>query len=254
MILENNPTKAKHRLSLLLFILLGIIVFLIASPFFFFFGILGQFSLTFLNIFYFVLRSAISIYISLSGISFDLLDLEELNKLKGQKVVLMANHRSHLDMFIFLANVFSLRAAANSYIFRVPVLGLIMRLSKHFEMEKGDVEKLEKAKLEISSAIKYKHRVLFFPEMTRCPLNFQGIQKFRLIPFQLARDEGVKIVPIVLYGTDKVWPRGTSAMFTENKLKVKALKPIDTSEFRTSMELSKYTKRVMEESLMELQK
>ncbi len=155
-------------------------------------------------------------------------------------------------MFLYLSIIFKLRAVANQAIFNVPILGQVMKLSKNFALEKGKTDKFFKVQDDIREAIKLKDRVLVFPEMTRCAADFQGIQKFRLFIFQLAREEDVKILPIVLADTDKVWPKGKAEMDFSGHISLRALSPIEPNRFASSSELSKHIHKVMESSYMEL--
>ncbi len=246
--IEEHPTKLIHRLSLLYFALIGIILYLVIVPVIFPLKFISLFYKKANNAYYLVIQKFTFIYLFLSPLKLKIIGTEKLEALQDQDYVFVSNHRSHLDVFVLLSFIKKLRVLANSYIFKVPVLGLMMRLSGHFEVEPGNVEKFNKAVQDIKLAVKLKQSVLFFPEMTRCPKGFQGISKFRLTPFKLARDLSIPVVPIVLKGTDGVWPRGVSAHDYHSKVIVTVLDPIDPKNFDSTSSFSKAVKEKMLES------
>jgi 1-acyl-sn-glycerol-3-phosphate acyltransferase len=228
------------------------VVFLLASPFIILFGYLSKWSHPLYNIYSFFLVKGINIYLWLSPIRWKIKDFESLNQLRNEKVLIISNHRSHLDMFLFLSVIPRLRAIANHSIFRVPILGFVMRLSKMFSLEKGNPANFQNVLNDVRAAIQSRDRVLVFPEMTRCITGFQGIQKFRLFIFQLAREEDVRILPIVLADTDKIWQKGKAEMDFSHHISLKTLPPVRPNDFASSTELSKHLHKIMESSYMEL--
>ena len=77
-----------------------------------------------------------------------------------------------------------------------------------------------------------------FPEMTRCPLGWQGTQKFHLAPFHIAFQEKAPVTPIVFRGTDAVWPKGKLAFSFRQPVSIQTLEPLDPCCFGSAEALA----------------
>lgn len=241
--------KFKNQLSLLYFAVLGLLVYLPLSPFLITLAFLSLFFPKLMDLYYFIMLKGIHFYIWMSPVKFKLKDVELLSKIDQRKCIIVANHRSHLDMYLFLSQVYKVRAVANSYLLKVPIIGQVLWMSGHFVVEAGNIEKYKRALQNIAEAFNRKDKVLFFPEMHRCPAGMEGIDKFRLTAFQLAREHKVEIIPVVLAGTDKVWPKGIMAADFSHPVAMKALTPVDPNSFPDTASLSKYIHELMEKEL-----
>jgi 1-acyl-sn-glycerol-3-phosphate acyltransferase len=157
-------------------------------------------------------------------------------------------------MFLFLSTVYKVRAVANANLFKIPLLGQVMSMSKHFKMEKGNTDLYQKSIVQIKKAFAENYKILFFPEMTRCLPGLKDIQKFRLIPFQMARENNIPIIPVVISGTDNIWPKGKTYMNFSHKVSVKVLGTINPNEFNSSSDLAVHTHEIMKLTLSELQR
>lgn len=247
-----NDSKFIKELSLVYFATIGWFVFLSILPLLVLFSSLSFLFPTAMNAFYFTLLAGVKFYIFLSPLKFKIKQIGPISDLSHDGFMVIANHRSHLDMFIFLANVYKLRTVANSKLFRIPILGLIMKMSKNFPMKKGDIAVYQKTLQAIKESCRSLHAVLFFPEMTRCNHGDLGIQKFRLTAFQIARENNIKIIPVVISGTDNVWPKGKRGMDFSHKVSIASLETILPNQFSSSAELSQYVHDIMEKKLLEM--
>ena len=158
--------------------------------------------------------------------------LEELTKIKKrsspQGILLISNHRSHLDVFLFLSQVKGIQVLARESLFKVPVLNLMMKLTRQIPAQSGNLKSLARAAEIIRERLRSGESVLIFPEFTRCPAHFCGVQPFSLLPFQIAVQEKVAILPLVVTGTDEAWPRGTLRLKrSSRKQKIVALPAIE---------------------------
>ncbi len=149
------------------------------------------------------------------------------------RCVTVSNHRSHLDMFLLLASIPSIRALAKSELFKVPGLGLIMRATRQIPVKRGDSESYWKAMDEAYDALLDGDPVHFFPEMTRCEPGFRGTREFHLAPFRVAVRAGVPVVPIAFVGTDEAWPKGLFGV-RRKKVRVQSLEPVLPDAFPTA--------------------
>lgn len=247
-----NCNKIGKQMSLVYFALLGCAVFLCISLPLIFFKTLSFLFPKAMDFYYFTLYIGAKVLVGLSPVKFNRFEIESISTFHPENFLIVSNHRSHLDMFILLANVYKIRPVANGKLFKVPVLGQAMKAANYFPLEKGNMQSYTTALSNIVSALKSLHVVLFFPEMTRCRPKSEGIQKFRLTAFQIARENNQKIVPVVLSGTDEIWPKGKLEADFRNRVSIVALPPVDPGLFSTSAEMSLHIHGLMETKLREL--
>ncbi|MBA2405345.1 MAG: 1-acyl-sn-glycerol-3-phosphate acyltransferase [Bdellovibrionales bacterium] len=246
-----HVNKVKNQLSLLYFAVLGLVIYLIIAPFLIPLALFSLFFPKLMDVYYLILLIAIKTYLKISPLKIQK-DLNILSRIDQRKSMIVCNHRSHLDMYLLLANVYKVRAVANAYLLKVPVMGQVLWMSGHFVVEAGDIEAYKKALVQIGEAFRRHDKVLIFPEMHRCPSGMEGIQKFRMTAFQLAREHKVEIIPVVLTGTDKVWPKGMMSMDFSQKVSIKALPAINPHDFKDTASLAKFTHQLMEEELRKI--
>ncbi len=237
------------KLSLAYFAILGAVIYLFLAPFLWFISI---FSLVFpraMDLYYLILLVGIRIYIKVSPLKFRLKNFNNLSRINQEECLIVSNHRSHLDMFLFLAEVYKLRAMANAGLKKVPFLGIVIWMSGHFFVRRGDVELHKKALANMNEAFRRHDKVLIFPEATRCEPGLQGMNKFHLTAFQLARESGIKIIPVVHHGTDQVWPKHFMGMNFTYPISIQALPPVNPNDFPDSASLAKHVFHIMNEEL-----
>ncbi|MCX6112015.1 MAG: lysophospholipid acyltransferase family protein [Proteobacteria bacterium] len=168
----------------------------------------------------------------------------------NRKTLLIANHRSNLDVFSFLAQVPGLRIVANDKLFRIPLFGFLLKINRQIHAKGSGWDSLNQCMKEMRDGMEKREPVLFFPELTRCAKGFVGTSKFLLAPFSLAISEDALIVPLVVSKTDCVWPKGTIGFSYRNKFKSYSLDCIDSREFKTARELAKKCKEAISEALL----
>lgn len=247
-----HVNNIKNQLSLLYFAVLGLVIFSFIAPLVTLLAFLSLFYPKLMDIYYFILLMTVKFYLKISPLKYEYKDLKLISQIDQKKCMIVCNHRSHLDMYILLGHVYKIRAVANRYLLKVPVMGQVLWMSGHFVMEAGDVKAYKKALLNITEAFRRNDKVLFFPEMHRCPPGMIGMQKFRMTAFQVARDNQVDIIPIVLTGTDKVWPKGIMGVDFSQKISIKALPAVKSTDFKDSASLSKHIYSLMEDELRKL--
>jgi len=247
-----NSNKLKGHLSLAYFALLGFIIFLFFSPFLFSLAFLSLFNKKFMDFYYWFMLKGIKFYILISPLKFSCKELPNLEKINQRKCVIVCNHRSHLDMFLFLSHVYKVRAMANSYLLMIPFLGQVIWMSGHFFVKIGNIEHYKKALKQMKMALKRKDKVLIFPESSRCTPSFLGIDKFHLTAFELARKNKVEIIPVVIKGTDDVWPKGFMRINFSKKVSIKELPAIDPNSFHDISSLVNYVHTQMLEEFQRL--
>ncbi len=161
----------------------------------------------------------------------------------------VANHRSHMDVFLLLEQIRGLRVLTKHFIFLVPGLGIAAFLLRMIRVKRGDQQSFWRAMEKIEQALEAKEIVHVFPEMTRAPYAETQLARFTLAPFQKALEVGAPVVPIVIWGTDYLWPKGTHAIARRGPLVVRSLPPVESHQFASAAELSSFVKDKIQSEL-----
>lgn len=165
---------------------------------------------------------------------------------RGTGVLLVANHRSHLDMFLLLARVAGIRVLAKSGLFAVPFLGVIMWTSRQIPVRRRDLRAFVAAMDVIGERLAAGEVVHVFPEMTRAEPGFPGVAPFNPAPFLVAQKIGAPILPFVIRGTSAIWPKGSFAIRTGSAV-VDPLAPIvEPAAFSGAKELAEECRAAIE--------
>lgn len=145
--------------------------------------------------------------------------------------IYVMNHTSTLDIFlaIWLCPIGGC-GVTKKELKRVPFLGQLYQLSGHLMLDRGDRAKSVGALTEVAALMK-KHRLglWILPEGTR---SHDGLLKpFKTGFVHLAIATGLPVVPVVVHGANRVWPKkgGLHAA----KLPIEVLAPIDTKGWAT---------------------
>ena len=163
--------------------------------------------------------------------------------------LLIANHRSHLDAFIMLSSIQGIRMLARRSLIFIPFLNVMMILTRQIFSKRGDVDSLLLAMENVKNRLSKGERVLIFAEMTRCEAGLRGAQAFSLVPFQMAMQARVPVIPLVFKNTDRVWPKGSSSLIPHQRVKIKTLEPVHPEAFSSVSELRDHVKNTIEQEL-----
>jgi 1-acyl-sn-glycerol-3-phosphate acyltransferase len=155
----------------------------------------------------------------------------------ARKVLFVSNHRSHLDVFLFLTVIPGVRILAKKALFSVPFLAPYMRFTRQIPVEQGRIDLFLEAMERVRERIELGENVLVFPELTRCPAGYQGTQNFSLAPFKVAKDIGALVIPVVVQETDTVWPKGRLGLSFRRPVRLKILEPLNPDNYETSESL-----------------
>ena len=151
--------------------------------------------------------------------------LENIDKAKTY--VIVANHQSIADIILLYQTKMQFKWVANEYLFKLPVIGLSMSITKHIKLRKGKLESIKNAYLEASDWLRNGMSIMLFPEGTRS--NGYGLKEFQSGAFKLAIKEQVPILPIAIKGTGNAIPRGSWLFTTKVSGGFKVLEPVETA-------------------------
>lgn len=153
---------------------------------------------------------------------------------KGLLVV--ANHRSHLDAFVILSRFKGVRMFATRSLFFNPFIGPMLWATRQIPVDRSP-DGFVRAIAEIGNRLDQGELVLVFPELTRCSPGYTGVQSFSASPFQVAIKRGTPILPLVIANTDGVWPKGEFNIHRSRPIQVKTLKIVETHPDMTAVQV-----------------
>ncbi len=140
--------------------------------------------------------------------------------------VVVSNHESTADPFLISWLPWDMRWVAKESIFKLPIIGSLMRSGGDIPLRRGDRESVKEMLAECRRTIDAGVSVMLFPEGTRSPDG--QLLPFKDGAFQLAIEAGVPIVPLVVHGTRTCRPKG-SLWFGEARAVVESLPVVPTT-------------------------
>ena len=117
--------------------------------------------------------------------------------------VIICNHQSHLDLMYLLALTPKMIFLTNDWVWHNPLYGFLIRHAEYYPASQG----IETLMPRFESLISRGYSIAIFPEGTRsadC-----RIARFHKGAFYVAKNLGVSILPIFLYGTGRVLKKKT---------------------------------------------
>lgn len=140
--------------------------------------------------------------------------------------VAVSNHESYADIFLISHLPWEMKWLAKSAIFRIPVMGWMMRLAGDIPVERGSRRSRKRALEAARDRLEKKVSVMIMPEGTRSP-------ETELLPFQdgafrLAVEMGAPVLPIAVAGTRHAMAKG-SMRFNRAHAVVRVLEPVETA-------------------------
>jgi 1-acyl-sn-glycerol-3-phosphate acyltransferase len=140
--------------------------------------------------------------------------------------VAVANHESIADIFLLSHLPWEMKWLSKEAIFKIPLMGWMMRMAGDIAVSRGDVKSRMKA-LEACRDRLAKHvSVMIMPEGTRSSTG--EIQKFHDGAFRLAIETGSPILPIAVAGTRACISKGSWMVGRANAI-ARVLPPIETT-------------------------
>jgi len=162
-----------------------------------------------------------------SGIHVHVNGLENLNV--GGSCILMPNHQSNFDIPVLLGCLpVQFRWLAKAELFKIPIFGRGMRGCGYISIDRSNRKSAFQSLTEAATKIRNGVSVLIFPEGTR---SLDGkILPFKKGGFVLSVDAGVPVVPIVIFNTWSIMPKGR-LLIRRRSVQMDILAPIPTSGY-----------------------
>lgn len=145
----------------------------------------------------------------------------------GGPYVLCANHQSVSDIIMVLAYFPHMKFVAKDSLFRTPPICLNMRVSGYIPARIGQSDANQRVGADMKMWLKRGINVIVFAEGTRSPDG--SILRFRQGPFAIAREAGVKVVPVAFHNTRSVLPKGSWIYRFNTNVLIRLLPPIEVA-------------------------
>jgi 1-acyl-sn-glycerol-3-phosphate acyltransferase len=88
--------------------------------------------------------------------------------------------------------------------------------------------------------------------MTRSPFGQTKLSRFTLGPFQKAIQTRSPIIPVVIWGSDYLWPKEELAIAKKAPLIIESLPAVDSSQYSSAEKLSQYVSDQIQKRILQL--
>jgi 1-acyl-sn-glycerol-3-phosphate acyltransferase len=162
-----------------------------------------------------------------SGVRVRISGLENIDP--KSSCIVMANHLSQFDIPVLLSSMpFQFRWLAKAELFKIPIFGRGMRGAGYISIDRSDRKSAFQSLERAAKSIRDGTSVMIFPEGTRSPDG--GLLPFKKGGFVLAVDAGVPIIPLVIFGTHDIMPKGR-LLIQWHPVHIRFLPAVDTSGY-----------------------
>jgi 1-acyl-sn-glycerol-3-phosphate acyltransferase len=148
--------------------------------------------------------------------------------------VLIANHQSMADVVACMGLAVPFKFVSKASLFQIPLVGWMMRILGYVRLERGRPRSTQRMMDTCRQWLRNGMAVLIFPEGTYS--EDRRLLPFKRGAFQLAVDERVPLVPIVLTGTTELIEGDGPWMRPRCRIRVEVQQPIGVEELGTSPE------------------
>lgn len=154
------------------------------------------------------------------------LEVKGLNSVKSHEhYVVVANHQSILDIIVTLAGLpLHFKFIAKQELFSIPFLGWHMFFTGYIPLDRGNAESARRVLGKASEWLNRGVSILMFPEGTRSRTG--QIHAFKPGAFKLAKNDRVKILPVVIDNTGDAIPKSSWILRKSTCFKMTILQPV----------------------------
>ena len=169
----------------------------------------------------------------------------------GQSYVVVANHRSLVDIYlVYGVSGMDLKWVMKKELRSIPIFGMACEKLGHVVVDrsntKADLESMDRARQSLVDG----KSIFFFPEGTRSKT--ETLQAFKKGAFRMAIDLQLPILPVSIHGTREILPTNTTQLYPGTATMV-FHDPISTANMDASStdSLMEQTRAVMLAALQE---
>lgn len=171
---------------------------------------------------------------------------------KGKSYVMVMNHNSGFDIFAAYKIPLNFRWVSKREVFRVPFMGPLLTIHGDIPIERGNAAEAMAKVLRLGKLwLGRGATVAIFPEGTRSKTG--QINRFKAGAFNLAKEAGVEILPVVMTGTTDFFRKGWLVNW-RHRVGIRVMKPIGVEQIEAMdvKELSQMVHDSMVQTLDEL--
>jgi 1-acyl-sn-glycerol-3-phosphate acyltransferase len=140
--------------------------------------------------------------------------------------VAVSNHESYADIFLLSHLPWEMKWLSKLTIFRIPVMGWMMRMAGDVPLVRGDRSSAVNALAACRDRLEKRVSVMIFPEGTRAAR--AELLPFKDGAFRLAVEAQVPLLPIAVAGTRDAMAKG-SFRFRRANAEARVLDPVETT-------------------------
>jgi len=150
---------------------------------------------------------------------------------QDQAYVIVPTHQSMLDIVFFNMLRHRLRWVSKIEVFRMPLVGWEMRMTKYIELVRGNKSSVIKMMEQCVESLQDGISVVIFPEGTKSLTG--AIGKFKTGAFQLAIKTDKPLLPVLIDGTGEILPKKGLIFGSRRIVRIRVLDPIFPGQFGT---------------------
>jgi 1-acyl-sn-glycerol-3-phosphate acyltransferase len=137
-----------------------------------------------------------------------------------------------LDIVFFNMLRHRLRWVSKVEVFRAPLVGWEMRMTRYIELVRGNKSSVIKMMEKCVESLQEGVSIVIFPEGTRSLTG--AIGKFKTGAFQLAVKTDKPLLPVLIDGTGEILPKKGGVIFRSRRIvRIRVLDPIFPGQFGT---------------------
>jgi 1-acyl-sn-glycerol-3-phosphate acyltransferase len=151
--------------------------------------------------------------------------IEGLQRLSSPPYVFMCNHQSALDIHALLAELpLSFKWIAKRQLFSIPIFGWAIKKAGYVSIDRENAREALKAIEKAAMRIRQGMNIIIFPEGTRSADG--NLLPFKKGGFTLAFRAAVPVVPIGIYGSSALQPKGSFVPLKKGVIYIEVGEPI----------------------------
>jgi 1-acyl-sn-glycerol-3-phosphate acyltransferase len=143
--------------------------------------------------------------------------------------VMVANHLSLLDILVMFRLFTHFKWVSKIENFRVPFIGWNMSLNRYIKLRRGNRASVLRMMKACRIALEEGNSIMVFPEGTRSPTG--EMRRFKTGAFEIAKENGRPILPIVLEGTANALPKRGFVLQGRHPISIRVLDEIPVASF-----------------------
>lgn len=153
--------------------------------------------------------------------------------------IVVANHQSMLDLLMLYAIVPHAVVMSKEWVWHSRAFGWLLRMGGFLRAESGQAQMVADMRVRLAEGLS----LIVFPEGTRSKTG--AIGRFHNGAFAMARELGVGVVPVVIYGLHDLLPKGESINLIPGEGYINVLRPIPPEELAQDASVRENTRRIV---------